>query len=211
MNRRFFTFLEKKRPYVILKWAQTQDGFLDVDRAPGDPVGTNWITDDVCRTLVHKWRAEEAGIMAGTNTIIADDPYLNLRRWSGAQPVRITIDRNNRIPANAHILDGSQDTIVFSGSASSSVGRTRRVSVDPSYGLEDLLEEMRDQKIISLLVEGGAQLHASFLRSGLWDEARVFTGRISFSQGVRAPRLDQTPREVRYISQIKLEYFTKEG
>jgi diaminohydroxyphosphoribosylaminopyrimidine deaminase/5-amino-6-(5-phosphoribosylamino)uracil reductase len=207
LNRRFFHFHKNKRPYVILKWAQTQDGYLDVVREPGDPIGTNWITDDVSRTMVHKWRSEEAAIMVGTNTVITDNPRLNIRRWKGVNPVRITLDRNGRLSGDARILDGSQDTIVFTGVPGKYSGRTRSIHLDPSYGLDDLMEELYDQHIISVFVEGGARLHDSFLKSGLWDEARVFTGKMSFSQGVKAPFLLSDPVETLRFNGTKLAVY----
>jgi diaminohydroxyphosphoribosylaminopyrimidine deaminase/5-amino-6-(5-phosphoribosylamino)uracil reductase len=207
LNRRFFHFHEKKRPYVIMKWAKTQDGYMDVVRDPGDPVGTNWITDDVSRTLVHKWRSEESAIMVGTNTVITDNPRLNVRRWTGDQPVRITLDRNGRLPGDAKILDGSQETLVFTGVPGKYSGRTRSILVDPSYDLEDLMEELFDQQILSVLVEGGAELLNSFIQSGLWDEARVFTGKVSFSQGVRAPFILGDPLEKLSFNETTLEIF----
>lgn len=208
LNRRFFHFHNKKRPYVILKWAQTQDGFMDVVREPGDPVGTNWITSEVSRTLVHKWRSEEAGIMVGTNTVITDNPRLNVRRWTGDQPVRITFDRNGRLSPDANILDGSQDTLVFTGVPGKYSGRTRSLYVDPSYDIDDLMTELYDQHLLSVFVEGGARLHNSFLQSGLWDEARIFTGKMSFSQGVKAPVMEGDPVETLIFKETKLEVFT---
>lgn len=208
LNRRFFHFHHKKRPYVILKWAQTQDGFMDVIREPGDPVGTNWITGEVSRSLVHKWRSEEAAIMVGTNTVITDNPRLNVRRWTGNQPVRITFDRKGRLSADAHVLDGSQDTLVFTGVPGKYSGRTRSLYVDPSYDIDDLMSELYDQHILSVFVEGGAQLHHSFLESGLWDEARIFTGKMSFSQGVSAPEMKVDPVEKLIFKETMLEVFT---
>ncbi len=207
LNRRFFMYQLRKRPYVVLKWAQTIDGFIDLVREPEDPIGTNWITDEVSRTLVHKWRSEEGAIMVGTNTIIADNPRLNIRRWTGDHPVRITIDRNGRLSESAYILDGSQATIVFTGVLAKYSGKTRSIRVDPSYDLGDLLEELYDQKIISVFVEGGAKLHGSFLADGLWDEARVFTGKMAFSQGVRAPELKKTPDETYYFHDTTLDIY----
>ena len=207
LNRRFFHFHRKKRPFVILKWAQTQDGFIDVVREPGDPVGTNWITNDVCRTLVHKWRSEEAAIMVGTNTVITDNPRLNIRRWTGDHPVRITLDRKGRLTDDARILDGTHETIVFTGVPGKYSGRTRSIHMDPSYDLEDLMEELYDQQLISVFVEGGAELHESFLQSGLWDEARVFTGKMSFSQGVKAPVVQSDPVEKLDFNGTFLEVF----
>lgn len=207
LNRRFFHFHQMKRPYVIMKWAQTQDGFMDVVREPGDPVVTNWITGKESRTLVHKWRSEEASIMVGTNTVITDNPRLNVRRWTGDQPVRITIDRKGRISPDANILDGTQDTIVFTGVPGKYSGRTRSVLVDPSYDIEDLMQELFDQHLISVFVEGGASLIASFLKSGIWDEARVFTGKMAFSQGVRAPVIQKDPVEKLMFKETLLEVF----
>ncbi len=208
LNRRFFHFHHKKRPYVILKWAQTLDGFMDVAREPGDPVGTNWITGEVSRTLVHKWRSEEAGIMVGTNTVISDNPRLNVRRWTGDQPVRITFDRNGKLSGDANILDGSQDTLVFTGVPGKYSGRTRSLHIDPSYDIDDLMQELYDQHILSVFVEGGAKLHNSFLQSGLWDEARVFTGKMTFSQGVSAPHIKADPIEKLMFKETMLEVFT---
>jgi diaminohydroxyphosphoribosylaminopyrimidine deaminase/5-amino-6-(5-phosphoribosylamino)uracil reductase len=207
LNRRFFHFHQRKRPYVILKWAQTLDGFMDLIRESGDPAGPNWITGDVSRTLVHKWRSEESAIMVGTDTVILDNPRLNIRRWTGDQPVRITLDRVGRLPVDARILDGTQDTIVFSGVPGKYSGKIRSIRVDPSFGLEDLMEELYDQQILSVFVEGGAKLHTSFLQTGLWDEARVFTGKMSFSQGVAAPTIPSEPSEKLCLEGTILEIF----
>ena len=204
LNRRFFVYHIKRRPYIILKWAQTSDGYMDVVR---DPVGTNWITDEVCRTLVHKWRSEEASILVGTGTIMADNPRLNIRRWTGQQPVRITIDRNGRLFEGAHILDGSQDTIVFTCVPDKYSGKTRSIQVDHDYDLGEALEELHDQQIISLFVEGGSSLLGSFISAGLWDEARVFTGKMAFGQGIQAPEMQITPDEQTVYHGSKLEIF----
>lgn len=207
LNRRFFRYLTSKRPYVVLKWAQTTDGFIDLEREPGESEGPRWITDKVNRTLVHKWRSEEAAIMVGTNTVITDNPSLNVRRWTGENPIRITMDRSGRLPDGAHILDGKQDTMIFTGVPGKYSGKTRSIHIDPSYELGDVLEELYDQKVISLFVEGGARLLTSFIEAGLWDEARVFTGKMAFSQGVGAPNLDMAAEETLYFSDTKLEVF----
>lgn len=196
LNRRFLTFHSKKRPYIILKWAETSDGFIDIDRQEGDPVGTNWITDEVARTLVHKWRSEEAGLMVGTNTIIADDPRLNVRRWTGNSPLRIAFDRNGRVPESANILDNSQDTLIFTCVPEKYSGKTKTVQIDHDYLLKDILSELYDQKILSVLVEGGQKIHQAFIESGLWDEARVFKGKMMFSHGVKAPKIATQANEI---------------
>jgi diaminohydroxyphosphoribosylaminopyrimidine deaminase/5-amino-6-(5-phosphoribosylamino)uracil reductase len=207
LNRRFLTYLLKKRPYVVLKWAQTRDGFLDLEREPGDPVGTNWISGPVCRTLVHKWRAEESAIMVGTGTIITDNPRLNIRRWAGDNPVRVTVDRSGRIPASAHILSGNQDTIIFTSRSGNYSGKTRSIQIDPSYGIGDFLEELHDQKLVSVMIEGGSRMLSSFLEEGLWDEARVLTGKMTFSQGVKAPVIHTDPVESANFGGTRVEVY----
>jgi diaminohydroxyphosphoribosylaminopyrimidine deaminase/5-amino-6-(5-phosphoribosylamino)uracil reductase len=210
LNRRFLTFHEQRRPYVILKWAETADGYIDILRQAGDPVGTNWITDEVARTLVHKWRSEEAGLMVGTNTIIADNPRLNVRRWTGNSPLRIAFDRNGRVPETANILDNSQDTLVFTCDQERYSGKTNSVLIDHDYNMEDILHELYDLKIISIFVEGGRQIHDAFIHSGLWDEARVFRGKVLFSQGVEAPRIDKEPHETLAFEGSELQVYYNE-
>ena len=210
VNRRFFHYINYRRPYVILKWAQTADGFIDLEREPGDQEGPRWISNEVSRTLVHKWRSEESAIMVGTNTILSDNPRLDVRRWSGEHPVRITLDRNGRLVENAHILDGSKDTIVFTGLERNYSGKIQTVHADPSYQLVDVMEELFDRQIVSVLVEGGATLHNSFLESGLWDEARVFTGKMFFTQGVKAPDIGTEADEIIDLGDTKLEVYKNE-
>jgi diaminohydroxyphosphoribosylaminopyrimidine deaminase/5-amino-6-(5-phosphoribosylamino)uracil reductase len=165
LNARFFTFMEQQRPYVILKWAETSDGYMG---APGgQPVQ---ISGPLSQRLVHRWRGEEDAIMVGTNTARTDNPRLNTRLWPGKNPIRIVIDRHNTLPPDLHLFDGSQQTIVIS--------QTRL-----SGGLVSLVE----QKITSVLVEGGAALLTSFLSEGLWDEMRVFRSPTMLGDGVKAP------------------------
>lgn len=207
LNRRFFHYVNFHRPYVILKWAQTADGFIDLEREPGDREGPRWISNEVSRTLVHKWRSEESGIMVGTNTILSDNPNLNVRRWSGENPTRISIDRNGRLSDSASIFDGSQETIMFTGSHRNYSGKIQLVHVDPSFEMVDILEELFDRQIVSVLVEGGAELHRAFLESGLWDEARVFKARMEFSQGVKAPVIQEKPDETIKIGDTELDIY----
>jgi len=207
LNRRFLHYVNYRRPFVILKWAQTADGFIDLEREPGDQEGPRWISNDVSRTLVHKWRSEESAIMVGTNTILSDNPQLNVRRWSGENPVRITLDRNGRLPNSAHIFDGSQETIVFTGIQRTYSGNIQPVHADASYEMVDVMEELFDRQIVSVLVEGGAELHKTFIESGLWDEARVFTAPMLFSQGVRAPEFNEKADETVTIGGTELNIY----
>jgi len=208
LNRRFLTFHRMKRPYIVLKWAQTSDGFIDVIRKTGDPAGINWITDEIARTLVHKWRSEEAGLMVGTDTILADNPKLNVRRWTGISPLRITFDRNGRIPENSNILDGSQDTLIFTCLSEKYSGKTKCVLIDHDFSIEDILLELYEQKVLSVMVEGGRKILQTFIDTGTWDEARVFKGSKSFNDGIPAPELGISPyRTVKFRnSDLSIHY-----
>jgi diaminohydroxyphosphoribosylaminopyrimidine deaminase / 5-amino-6-(5-phosphoribosylamino)uracil reductase len=197
LNRRFFVYHVKKRPYIILKWAQTLDGYIDTVRKSSDPIAPVWITNETSRTLVHKWRSEEQAILVGTNTVEKDNPRLDVRHWSGKNPLRIVLDRKLRLPRSMNVYDGTIPTLVLIGNNSSAVaGRPLYVNipnleiiiVDFAKGLEtQLMNILYERGITSLFVEGGALLISSFVTKGLWDEARVFVGNQFFSDGVKAP------------------------
>lgn len=197
LNRRFFTYLIKKRPYVILKWAQTLDGFIDAVRKPEDPIAPIWITNELSQTLVHRWRNEEQSILVGTNTVVKDNPQLNVRHWYGENPLRLVLDRTLKLPTDSNVFDGSVPTLVFMGNNNtalarrglfSSIPNLELVIVDFAKGIEQsILKELYDRKIISLIIEGGAKLINSFIIKNLWDESRVFVGNKFFGEGVKAP------------------------
>lgn len=188
LNRRFFTYHETKKPYVILKWAQTLDGFIDAVRIKNTPLQPLWITNKTARTLVHRWRSEEQSIMVGTNTAAKDNPKLNVRDWAGKNPLRVLLDKNLRLDRNLNLFDNSVKTIVFTEKNIASDANTNfvRVNFDETL-LITILEYLYHQNIQSIIIEGGAQLLNSFIKQNLWDEARVFIGDISFGSGVKAP------------------------
>lgn len=188
LNKRFYTFHERHRPYVILKWAQTSDGFIDIQREPGQEARPTWITSERLRVLVHKWRSEESAIMAGTNTALLDNPRLNVRDWPGRQPVRVVMDRRLRLPGSLALFDHSQPTLVFNSQKEDVQGMTRwiRVNFNPSP-LPEILDILHGMGLQSLFVEGGRELIQSFIDENLWDEARVFCGPGFFGKGVAAP------------------------
>jgi diaminohydroxyphosphoribosylaminopyrimidine deaminase/5-amino-6-(5-phosphoribosylamino)uracil reductase len=172
VNKRFFTFHRKHRPYIILKWAQTAD--LKISSGSSERL---MISNKFTDRLVHKWRSEETGIMVGTTTAADDNPLLTNRWWTGNNPVRIVIDRNRKLSPSLKLFDGSTRTIVFYCNG----------EVDQSYPVEyiqlrnekdllhQVLESLYNLKILSVIIEGGASLINSFIKSGLWDEARVIT------------------------------------
>lgn len=214
LNRRFITYHTQKRPYVILKWAQTIDGFIDAIRQPSDPIEPIWITNEHARSLVHRWRSEEQAILVGTNTVERDNPHLNVRNWCGRAPIRVVVDRKLRLPKESHVFDGSQTTLLFMGNNSSSLARKpefsgipnlEMITIDFVKGIEaQILKELGNRDIISVIVEGGATLLNSFIQKGLWDEARVFVGNKFFGDGVKAPLFKGNPVTFDEIGDSKL-------
>ncbi|MDR3094932.1 MAG: bifunctional diaminohydroxyphosphoribosylaminopyrimidine deaminase/5-amino-6-(5-phosphoribosylamino)uracil reductase RibD [Bacteroidales bacterium] len=191
LNVRFMTFHKQRRPYVLLKWAQTADGFIDVIRSNTFSARPTWITGEYERTLVHKWRSEESAILVGTNTALMDNPMLNLRQWTGKQPLRIVIDRTQRLPASLHLFDGSQSTLVFTEKSVNPLSDVDYAVVPFDNRLPfHILDELYSRNIASVLIEGGAQLLQTFIHAGLWDEARIFTSKMCFGNGIPAPEIN---------------------
>jgi diaminohydroxyphosphoribosylaminopyrimidine deaminase/5-amino-6-(5-phosphoribosylamino)uracil reductase len=182
LNRRFFTAMEKKRPYVVLKWAQTSNGLI-----AGGQDEPRWISNAVSRQLVHKWRSEEDSILVGYQTALADNPELTVRKWSGRDPVRIVIDRDLTLPRTLHLFDGSRRTIVVNCKRSGTEGNLELVQVGKNEIAAGTLSCLHQKEIHSVLIEGGSATLKLFLDSGLWDEARVFEASMNFKSGVSAP------------------------
>jgi diaminohydroxyphosphoribosylaminopyrimidine deaminase/5-amino-6-(5-phosphoribosylamino)uracil reductase len=190
VNRRFFCFQQQSRPYIILKWAETADGFI----APRNRQRLQ-ITGEDAQQVVHQWRTEEAAIMVGTNTALYDNPQLTARLCKGRQPLRIVIDRSLKLSRDLHVFDNSTATWIVNEMDERTDGVTQfaQLNFDENF-LAGLLHKLFEAKILSLIVEGGAQLLESFIAAGLWDEARVFTGKMRLKNGIAAPELaDQIP------------------
>ena len=191
LNKRFFTFHTKKRPYIILKWAESQDGFLSPVLQESGKRQPVWITNRYSKQLVHKWRAEEEGILVGTQTAVSDNPRLNTRLWRGSHPVRVVLDRQLRIPADSHLFDDSIKTLIFSENKSAE-RTSKNVIFEPIDFNKDLPTQVCDvlwrNGIQSVIIEGGRKTLQTFIEAQKWDEARVFTGAIRFKEGTRSPR-----------------------
>jgi len=180
LNKRFFTFHNKKRPYVILKWAESQDGFIaPLTKEKKEPV---WITNEFSRQLVHKWRSEEQAILVGTNTVIEDNPSLTTRDWSGNHPIRIVLDQNNRISKESHIFDNQVKSITLT---------KENIIFNNNIALE-ITDFLFNEGIQSVIIEGGRQTLQTFIDANIWDEARVFRGEIYFKSGTKAPTISKT-------------------
>lgn len=186
LNKRFFTFHQQKRPYVILKWAQSSDGKMG--SAGADRL---LISNECSNRQVHKWRSEEAAILVGTNTALLDDPALSTRHWPGQNPVRLVIDKELRLPGHLQLFDGTNRTVVFNHIKDGYEGMIQycQLSKQPGF-LEELLSSLYEMKLQSVLVEGGARLLQSFIDAGLWDEARVISNQeLVIGDGIAAPIL----------------------
>jgi diaminohydroxyphosphoribosylaminopyrimidine deaminase/5-amino-6-(5-phosphoribosylamino)uracil reductase len=177
-HKRFFTFHNKKRPYIILKWAETQDGFIAPEtKKDQKPV---WISNEYSRQLTHKWRAEEQAILVGTNTVLHDNPNLTVRDWTGQNPTRIVIDKDLRLPKHLSVFNSDAQTIIIS-----------KKDMDFSNHLaKNICDILYKNHINSVIVEGGKRLLQTFIDENLWDEARIFTGNCLFKKGIEAPKLN---------------------
>jgi len=184
LNKRFFTFHQQKRPYIILKWAETADGFI-----AGPHYQPTQISGKLAQRLVHKWRGEEQAIMVGSRTARYDNPRLNTRLWSGQDPLRILIDKHLQLPAHLHLFDGSQPTLVYTYQPGQQRENLIFVQLQPEGPLlPQLVQDLHRRNVLSVLVEGGTFLLDSLLQAGLWDEARVFrSNHKQLGSGVAAP------------------------
>ena len=219
LNKRFFTFHTKQRPYVILKWAQTADGFIAASPNPSEggafvfsklemsfplsdskvPLSGGFrgagsrflISNEYSNRLVHKWRSEEAAILVGTNTALADDPELTTRLWPGKSPVRLVVDMNLRLPASLKLFDGSIKTIVFNAVKQEEKENLLYYQLEKNKKfIPQLMEALYKMNLQSVLVEGGATLLQSFIDEGIWDETRIIeNGELSIGNGLAAPVL----------------------
>ena len=186
-NRRFVTSVDQKRPYIILKWARSGDGFLD--RQPRSDRGVQRISSAATDVLVHRWRSEEQAIMVGSRTVLNDDPALNVRHVEGRQPLRVVLDRTAITPMASKVYDGSSPTLLFTGVERPNICAEQITLHTENDPILQILSELDRRGTRSLLVEGGAELLGHFLRIGLWDEARVIHGTPPFIQGTAAPEM----------------------
>ena len=210
-HKRFFTVQENKRPYIILKWAETKDGFVA-------PIAKNeikpiFISNTYSQQLVHKLRSAEHAILVGTKTVLADNPKLNIRSWSGENPIRVVLDNTLRIPKNSNILDGSVKTIVITRAKDKNIVSSKNLifeEIDFSKNIaKQVCEVLSKYQIQSLIVEGGTQTLQTFIDEKLWDEAMVFVGNTSFVKGVKSPIITKEFKE-EFIESDVLKRYTND-
>ncbi|MDR0659403.1 MAG: bifunctional diaminohydroxyphosphoribosylaminopyrimidine deaminase/5-amino-6-(5-phosphoribosylamino)uracil reductase RibD [Prevotellaceae bacterium] len=191
-NRRFFTYQMEKRPYIILKWAQSSDGFIDKNRDINTP--PEWLTGPLGQLLVHRWRTEEPAIMVGANTVIRDNPQLTARKWVGKNPLRVVFDKDLSLSKTAAVFNRQASTLVFTYAEKFDIKEyPASVEIQPISLTKDmdeqLLIELYKRNIQSVFIEGGGKILNRFINKGLWDEARIFTASKELKDGLRAPSI----------------------
>ncbi len=213
-HKRFLTFHQKKRPYIILKWAETLDRLIAPEKEKrNEKAQPYWITNKYSRQMVHKWRSEEQAILVGTNTVLEDNPKLNVRTWNGKSPTRIILDKDLKVKGDYHIFDQYTKTIIITQQNNM---RLQEEGID--YEIIDfsknigqqVCEVLQKQDIISVLIEGGSKTIQTFIDANLWDEARVFTGSIAFGNGLKAPRLSNRVATSKQIESDTLTIYTND-
>ncbi|MCC1484788.1 bifunctional diaminohydroxyphosphoribosylaminopyrimidine deaminase/5-amino-6-(5-phosphoribosylamino)uracil reductase RibD [Winogradskyella immobilis] len=194
-HKRFFTFHNRKRPYVILKWAETSNGFISPKtKAKKAPV---WITNLYSRQLAHKWRAEEQSILVGTNTVLEDNPSLTVRDWTGEHPTRIVIDRQSKLSSNHNIFNDKSKTITLDNF----------ILPQPKDIAQRICTELYKNNINSVIIEGGLQTLQTFINENLWDEAYVFKGVLTFNDGIKAPEFSGNLISEKRIANDTLKHY----
>lgn len=187
VNRRFFTRIKQQRPYIILKWARTANGYF----APKNTV-QQWISGPLAKKLVHKWRTEEDAILIGKQTALADNPQLSAREWPGRNPIRILIDRNLEVPISSHIYNDVAKTVVFNEQKTDVNGNIHYIQMEDMqfYLPQKIAFQLYLMDIQSVIIEGGANILNQFISGGLWDEARVFNSATSWDTGIHSPQIN---------------------
>ncbi|MFG6687580.1 bifunctional diaminohydroxyphosphoribosylaminopyrimidine deaminase/5-amino-6-(5-phosphoribosylamino)uracil reductase RibD [Mariniflexile sp. HNIBRBA6329] len=195
-HQRFFTFHNKKRPYIILKWAETADGFIAPEtKNEQKPV---WITNEYSRQLVHKWRTEEQAILVGTNTVLQDNPSLTVRDWTGHNPIRVVLDKNVKLPKNLNVFNEQEETITIGSKYQNTNSKNQNLNMEfINWNLKTSIAKqicdcLYNRNINSIIIEGGAKTLQTFINENLWDEARVFSGTTQFKNGIKAPDFSGT-------------------
>jgi diaminohydroxyphosphoribosylaminopyrimidine deaminase/5-amino-6-(5-phosphoribosylamino)uracil reductase len=212
LNRRFFTFHEKGRPYITLKWAQSADGFIDKLRSEGHNPGPNWISGKPERSLVHKWRSTEQAILIGAGTLRVDHPRLNVRLWKGKDPLRLILSFSGQIGNEVSAKETNGIDIVFTENVDAVNGDMLKVKLDRNRtSSAQVIEYLYSTGIQSLLIEGGASVLNHFISAGLWDEARIFYGKTDFISGIKAPDIEGKIFSTSNFRVCSLEMISNEG
>jgi len=206
LNRRFFCYHEKKRPYIILKWAKSKDNFI----APINQETPFWMTSEKSKKLVHSWRAEEDAILVGRKTVVADNPSLTVRMCDGKNPIRIVIDKELSLNKKSNVFDDQAETIVFNNIKSAIIDKKTYLKADFNKLNEDILNQLYNRDILSLIIEGGKITINSFIEKNLFDEIRIFTTNKFLKKGINSPEFpDINLIKTSIINNDKLEVYKR--
>ena len=206
LNKRFFCYHIKKRPYIILKWAKSKDNFI----APINQEKPFWMTSEKSKKLVHSWRAAEDAILVGRKTVVADNPSLTVRMCEGKNPIRIIIDKELLLDKKSNVFDDQAETIVFNNIKSAIIDKTTYLKADFNNLNEDILNQLYNRDILSLIIEGGTITINSFIEKNLYDEIRVFTTDKLLEKGINSPELpDINLIKTSIINNDKLEVYKR--
>lgn len=205
LNKRFFTYFKEKRPYIILKWAESQDGFMDIERSKDSAIEPFWISNEISRTIVHKLRADEQAILIGVGTVLTDNPSLTTRDYPGENPVRILLDPNLKVDPSHQILNNRATTFVFNCLRDKKEGNINYVKLDKDCNiLSAVMLKLYQMNIQSIIIEGGKKTLQEFIHLNIWDEARVFKGKRVFKKGLVAPSMPVRPNNCLSINNDSL-------
>ena len=207
LNKRFFCLHQKQRPHVVLKWAQTKDGFLDRLRTD-DQKGINWISSEESRSLVHHWRSQEMSILVGKHTALNDNPSLTVRDVSGKNPIRILIDSQLQVQNDISLFSTDAPTLIFNRLKNEIKENIEWIKI-PETSTKYILDELYQRGIHSVMVEGGSRTLQYFIIDNVWDEAYVLVGDLYFGEGVKAPVLNRVPTHVHHFGTDQIYYFKR--
>ncbi len=195
LNKRFFTYLNKQRPYIVLKWAQTQDGYIDLPREEEiTERKINWISAPETQSLVHHWRSQEPAILVGWKTVEHDNPSLTVREVSGKNPLRVIIDSQLNMPQDSTVYTDGDRTVIINKIKTETIGNVELIKLN-QINTKNILDVLYNLQISSVFVEGGSSTIQHFLVDGYWDEARVIVGKQTFGDGIKGPRISGTPNK----------------
>lgn len=195
LNKRFFTYLNKQRPYIVLKWAQTLDGYIDRPREEEiTERKINWISAPETQSLVHHWRSQEPAILVGWKTVEHDNPSLTVREVSGKNPLRVIIDSQLNMPQDSTVYNDGDRTVIINKIKTETIGNVELIKLN-QINTKNILDVLYNLQISSVFVEGGSSTIQHFLVDGYWDEARVIVGKQTFGDGIKGPRISGTPNK----------------
>lgn len=213
LNKRFYTYHNLKRPFIIIKWAASADGFIAKKPIKSQEREPLFITNNQSLQLVHLWRTQEESILVGTNTAVIDNPKLNARHIVGQNPIRVVLDRLLRIPKQSHVFDKSVETIVITDLESDLPQNDTNLIFEPidfSKNVpKQICEVLYKHQIQSVIIEGGSQILQSFINANLWDEARIFKSEINLIDGIKAPKIKGTLTSTQKILKNELSIFKR--